>query len=191
MKKIYYYLIGILLLITSFIFDKEISLFFTNYRIEFLNAIAIFINKITGYILFGIVFLIFLSTKQYKKIIPLVIAFISYYALTSLIKIMVARPRPFIELNNSLVVNENSYRSFPSGHATASATIIPFFNFNKKLYYAWFLIAIIISLSRVYLGVHYLSDVIVGFMFGNFIGDASIYLVNKYKNYKKFTHRKV
>ena len=191
MKKPYSYLIGILLLTLAFIFDKQISLFFTSYRIEFFNNLAIFFNNVPGYALFGLILILFLILKKFDKIPALILSFILYFSLTSLIKIIVARPRPFVELKNNLVDDINSYRSFPSGHATSAAAIIPFFSFNKKLYYAWFIIAIIISLSRVYLGVHYLSDVIAGFMLGNFIGDLSIYIVKKYKNYRKITHRKV
>jgi len=105
MKKLYYYLIGLLALIISLLFDKQISLFFTNYRIDFLNVIAIFINNISGYVLFGVVFLILLITRKHKKLIPLIFTFISYLILTELIKIIVSRPRPFVELNNNLVSN--------------------------------------------------------------------------------------
>ena len=133
MKKIYYYLLGLLAVIISFIYDNQISLFFTSYRISFLNAIALFINDISGYMLFGVVFLLLLIRKQYKKFIPLVLAFLLYLGLTQLIKVVISRPRPFVSLDNALVQDTNSYSSFPSGHATAVSSLIPFFDFNKTI----------------------------------------------------------
>ena len=190
MKKLYYYLIGIFLLIISFFFDKEILLFFIKNRIDFLNNISIFVHHIQGYMLFLLVLIILLSSNQKKKIIPLIIAFVSYGVLTMLAKSIVLRPRPFAELNFNILVSEiNPDKSFPSGHAAAVSAIIPFFEFNEKLQYFWIFIAVIVSLSRVYLGVHYLSDVIAGFLLGYLIGDLSIIIYGTIK--QKFNHRKV
>ena len=57
MKKLHYYLIGLIVLIISLIFDKQISIFFITNHIRILDIISIFINNISGYILFGIVFI--------------------------------------------------------------------------------------------------------------------------------------
>ena len=180
MKKIYYYFFGLVLFGISLIFDKKISLFFTSYNSRILDVISLFINNISGYVLFGIILIIFLLSKQYKKIIPLLLTFVLYMGLTGLLKVTVARPRPFIELDNSIVGDISPYRSFPSGHATSVFALIPFFNFNKVVHYVWIIIAVFVSLSRVYLGVHYLSDVIFGAIIGCFISDLAFYLVKCY-----------
>ena len=57
--------------------------------------------------------------------------------------------------------------SFPSTHAAtafAAATILAFFDKKRKWFY--FIIAVLISFSRIYLGCHYLLDVIVGCFIG-------------------------
>lgn len=185
MKRIYY-AIGIMSLIISFIFDSQISLFFTSYNAEILNTISIFINGISGYVLFGFVLLFLLINKRKEKIFPLIISFLLYFGLAGILKIIVARPRPFIALDNYSAGDVNPYRSFPSGHATAVFTLIPFFDFKRIVYYSWIFIAVLISLSRVYLGVHYLSDVIAGAIIGLFIGEITPYISLKLQKRMRF-----
>lgn len=92
--------------------------------------------------------------------------------LNSLIKLFFMRERPTLE---HLVV-EHSY-SFPSGHSTGSmllyGTIImllPLFIQRKKIYRPLQLLLglgiLLIGISRIYLGVHFPSDILGGFCFG-------------------------
>ena len=183
MKKIYYYLIGFLLLILSFIFDNQILLFITSYKSDFLTKVALFIHNIEGYILFLFILIILLIFKQKNKILPLILAFVLYSGLTLLLKNIFLSPRPDTKFDLDYLADINANKSFPSGHATAVSSILPFFKFNIVLYYIWWFITILVIFSRVYLGVHYLSDVIFGLLFGYSIGELSIFLVNSYKRY--------
>jgi len=90
--------------------------------------------------------------------------------MTWLIKTIVNMPRPFQALHIPSMITTNS-SSFPSGHAMIFFALIPTMskNFPKTRIIFW-TIAILVGLSRIYLGVHYFSDVIAGAIFGYMIG---------------------
>ncbi|MEK6897168.1 MAG: phosphatase PAP2 family protein [Nanoarchaeota archaeon] len=181
MRGFYYYLIGIALLIISFFLDNTVSGFFLNNRLGFLDGIAIFIHSVEGYVLFLFVFVILLLFKQKKRILPLLLAIILYFGVTGLIKIIIARPRPFTKFDFPNLGETRINQSFPSGHVTAAASVIRFFEFNRMLLWIWAAITVLVMFSRVYLGMHYLSDVVAGLILGYFISDSSIFLAEKLK----------
>lgn len=90
----------------------------------------------------------------------------------SIIKNNVKRKRPFesiLELK-SLKIGIDQY-SFPSGHTAAAfslavtSALVTSGHVASSIYV---ILALIVALSRVYLGVHYLSDVTVGALIGSF-----------------------
>ena len=87
-----------------------------------------------------------------------------------IIKQSTSRKRPCHEYENikNLIVPQDQY-SFPSGH-TAAATVAALL-FSTALPVVaplFFLLTILIAFSRIYLGVHYPSDVLMGFVLGVF-----------------------
>lgn len=95
-----------------------------------------------------------------------------------LAKVAVHRARP-----ENAVYLEHSY-SFPSGHAMVSVVLYGFLAYallrrggwrrKVNVFFAWFVIVFAIGFSRLYLGVHYLSDVWAGYLLGLLILTTTI-----------------
>ncbi len=110
--------------------------------------------------------------RKYYYILPIFIAVIGSGAFTYLGKLAFHRPRPELA-----VYAEHSF-SFPSGHATVAVAFYGFLfyllirftpNWTRKvnLFFAGILLILSIGLSRIYLGVHFLSDVWSGYLVGS------------------------
>lgn len=113
-----------------------------------------------------------------------------------IIKTLVGEPRPFETLPNvNLLQLINGY-SFPSGHATVSFAlgIVIGASYNIKIslikdnngkprqfsaIYLFIIFAVIVAFSRVYVGVHYPLDILVGSLLGTLIGLIMLKLYRK------------
>lgn len=93
---------------------------------------------------------------------------LTYVAGDVILKNLVMRDRPFVlyGLSELLIAAPHSY-SFPSGHAGSSfAALTVIFAMNKKMRIPASVYAILIAFSRVYLFVHFPSDVLAGALLG-------------------------
>lgn len=89
------------------------------------------------------------------------------YYIISFVKPAIGRPRPYISFPDLRPFTTDKGFSFPSGHATQAfmaATI--FAAAFRRFRAAIFSVAALVAFSRVYLGAHYLSDVMAGSVLG-------------------------
>ncbi len=138
---------------------------------DFITPIAKLITNVGGTIFLICVTIILLLTIKNKKIgLSICLNLIIITALNQLLKNILQRPRP----TEFRIINESGY-SFPSGHSMVSMAFYGFLIYliykyvqNKKIKYTLITILSIliffIGISRIYLGVHYTSDVLGGFL---------------------------
>ena len=155
-----------------FEFDSVVYNFLVNNRNEVLNN---FFKIITQFgsalvlIIITILCVIFIRDKKYKILVPANLVTIAI--INIVLKNFFLRPRP----NELRLIEETGY-SFPSGHAMASTAFYGLLIYivhekveNKILRNTICimlgLLILLISISRIYVGVHYTSDVIAGTCF--------------------------
>jgi len=161
----------------------------TNMNSGMLDQTMPFITNLgSGGFIWIIAAIIFLASKKYRKDGILLICSLLLCVLIGNItlKPLVARIRPSeINMAISLLIPRPTDFSFPSGHTMSSfaaATVI--FHANNKMGIAAFILAALIAFSRLYLYVHYPSDIIAAVLIGVLI---SIFTINfsDFKNLKR------
>ena len=155
--------------------DTYFATLATNVRTPFLTKIMLFLTNLGGPIFLTLATLIislFLLKKHKRETALFLIAMIMGIVLNISLKTTFDRQRPQF---NPLVVETS--KSFPSAHAMNNfifysllVYLIFHLSKNKKItaiagFFAM-LITLLIGFSRIYLGVHYFSDVIAGFIGG-------------------------
>jgi undecaprenyl-diphosphatase len=101
-------------------------------------------------------------------------------------KYMFARPRPCYTLADlRMIVGCGGTFGFPSNHATNAMTmaVFTFLVFRKRWAFIGFAVALLVSFSRVYLGVHYPSDVLGGMILGAAIATIIFYFLRHNKRF--------
>lgn len=165
--------IDIVLLLTGYMSNIDSLIY--EFIFSFNNSILTDIFKLISFIastkmivLYNIIIVIVMIIRKSNKLLLVPIASLISAIVNNLIKVIVARERPGI---NPLVI-ETTY-SFPSGHSMISilffGTLLYILNRDNYKYKRVFNIIIPIyilsvGISRIYLGVHYFSDCITGYL---------------------------
>ncbi len=129
--------------------------------------------------------------REKRKIVFLTMSLISGEIICFLFKLLIHRQRPDIKFS---LIPENGY-AFPSGHAIMSVIfygMVGYFIYKvcKKLWqklivlFTFFIFIFLIGSSRIYLGVHWASDIIAGWLIGFSI---LIFFITVFKRLEKST----
>ena len=195
------YILSFVLLIIGLVLDKSIAGFFYSHQSETLTSIFSIISDLgTGVsvALIATLALAFLSRKEKgknkeknstKKNVLLFWASLAItLGVTYILKISVLRERPISFYQGPY----NKFHSFPSGHTSAVFCALPFMKFRSFGVF-WLAFSLLVAFSRIYLGFHYLSDVVAGGLLGYVISEQVIKNLSKMlekKGIKKVNKRK-
>ena len=129
-------------------------------------------------IVLSLVLLVIRKTRRFGTAMLLGLA-IGAVVVNLWLKVVIARPRPYADINGfyyplwqMMGSHTESDYSFPSGHTNAAfACMVPAFLLGKKSW-SWLclLFAFLMGVSRIYLVVHYPSDVLGGLIMGTIAG---------------------
>ena len=177
---VFYWLIGIAIAATavalSFHFDSSVRDFMMQHQSramrDFMRYVSLFgdwpSHIALGLILLGIAWI--RASKKWMRIFLAMLVAMSIAGVTGhVIKRTIPRPRPSVktEIHWGGSRFSSKYHSFPSGHVGAStAFFCALFLANRRIGLACLPIPILIAFSRMYIGAHYLSDVICAAILG-------------------------
>lgn len=140
------------------------------------TVVAVWTNMGEAGILWIVLCVLFLFQKKTRRagVVALLAMGVCYLFNDCLIKNLVCRPRPFVTLDGlTTVITPPASWSFPSGHACSSLAAANVW--WRTLNCTWLkimllVLAILMAVSRLYVGVHYPSDVLVGALVGTIGG---------------------
>lgn len=162
--------------------DQQLFLLIHNLagKSRLLDFLGIFFAEYFGYFLIILALAAIFSLDGWKK----KMYYLAFFSLTTVlsrgiitetIRFFYHRPRPFLVLDFTPLIEEINKGAFPSGHAAFYfALALPVFLINKK--WGWYFMggAFLMGLARIFVGVHWPLDILGGF----FTAFLSMRLIN-------------
>ena len=160
----------------------------------FLDCAGIFFAEYFQYVL-GLILLSVITLSKEKAVktrmvfTAILAALLARFAVKSLILLFYANPRPYAgntAAHQLIATPGEDFQSFPSGHALfffAAAAAI--YCYDKKLGIIFFIGAGFISVARIFVGVHWPSDILAGAVLGIIIGWLTFLAITRFKKVKR------
>ncbi len=161
--------------------DIQILFFLQSLRHPWLDIVFAILTELGSYLFafsIGLVFLLFPSHARKKAAAEIWLGTFLSFSVTMVLKHFFAVLRPYRVLDIQLVVASEGY-ALPSGHSSMAfaAACVLSANF-PSCRYLWYALAFAVAISRVYLGVHYPSDCVLGGLIGWLIGRFAVKLLS-------------
>lgn len=154
-------------------------------RPRWLDWIMLAITQLgNGAFAFGLALVLFF-TRERRVAYELVLGSLTAWLVVEVIKASVRRPRPFEKISQARIVGYREIgRSFPSGHTTQVfflvTLLVQHYPFVGWAVLCLYLVAVMVGITRMYVGAHYPRDVLAGAMLGLVWGLAGIIIDQRF-----------
>lgn len=141
-------------------------------RYQLLDWIGVFFARSAIYLIIAAaVILIFLEKRWryrlYRGLLLILSFLIARGLVVEVIRFFYHRPRPYLALGFKPIISPEISYSFPSGHAAVAAAVAAAIFFTNRRWSWWAAgAALLVGLGRVYVGVHWPSDIVAGLAIG-------------------------
>ena len=169
---VFFLIIGLYLIeINDNVIDKNIYNFIISFKSSGVTKFFKIITSFAGieFMIISVIVVLLLKRLKHKRFF-IILNLVNDIILNTLLKFLFKRERPF----DLMLIEESGY-SFPSGHTMVACIFYGFIiwlinksNYSRKIKIVinsfLIILIILIGISRIYLGVHYVSDVIGGYL---------------------------
>lgn len=167
----------VLFLNSAISFDESLFSLINNSTNSYLFSFFNLITYLGSSIFWILLIIIFWLKNQRKLSLQLLFAFILDTVALSILKVVFLRPRPSQAIN---IIDLDIGPSFPSGHSErAFSGAVVLANHYKKYNWLFYILSILVSFSRVYIGLHYPLDVLIGAINGIILGMIALSMSTK------------
>ncbi|MBI2049974.1 MAG: phosphatase PAP2 family protein [Candidatus Staskawiczbacteria bacterium] len=147
------------------------------FKWDWLGFASVLVFYYADYLIAAAIFLFLaVNFKRHWKVMfeSIAAAVFTRVVLIEIIRWLWSRTRPFVANNVNLLVDYSAEKSsFPSGHAGfyfAFSTVV--YCHNKKIGIVFYIASLIIVLARIFVGIHWPSDILAGAVLGILVGLA-------------------
>lgn len=175
-------------------FEADIIRWLQSFSCASLDYFMSFFSFLSDFLIIILFFIILLHFKEKMLAIYFVIAELFSALVQTILKLIIKRPRPYVQYDDIRGIFNASGTSFPSGHSITAMCVVVFCIFliiknkpsihDKVLLFSFCVLYLIWNMfNRMYLGQHFLTDVLAGYVISAILGVVYYILLPKFEKF--------